>query len=235
VLWDAREEAVLARRRVRLFELVLKDERLPDPPGDTVGAAMVEGIRQMGLAVLPWTTELQRWRDRVRFLRQAEPDGGWPDTSDSALLATLEAWLLPYLNGISRRGHLPRIDLAAALHGMLDWPQGQALERKVPTHLVVPSGSRIPIDYSAEVPVLAVRLQEMFGLATTPTVAGQPVLLHLLSPAQRPVQVTRDLAGFWANSYREVRKDLAGRYPKHHWPDDPMQAQPTARAKRRPS
>ena len=235
VAWDAREEAVLARRRTWLFELVLKDERLAEPPADAIGAAMIEGIRQLGLACLPWTPELERWRERVQFVRQAEPAGAWPDCSDAALLATLENWLGPYLAGISRRGHLQRLDLAGALHGMLDWSQSQALERKAPTHLVVPSGSRLPIDYSGEIPVLAVRLQEMFGLAATPTVAGQPLLLHLLSPAQRPVQVTRDLAGFWANSYRDVRKDLAGRYPKHHWPDNPLEAVPTARAKRRPS
>ncbi len=236
VAWDAREEAVMARRRRRLFELVLKDEPLNAPSKDRVLPAMLEGIRQMGLTALPWTPDLQGWRARVSFLRRADPDR-WPDVSDTTLLATLEDWLAPYLDGATRRAHLARVDLCAALTGRIDWNRRQELDRLAPTHLQVPSGSRIPIDYSGDEPVLAVRLQELFGLAETPRVAGGrvPVLLHLLSPAHRPVQVTRDLASFWANGYRDVKKDLAGRYPKHYWPDDPLVAEPTARAKRRGS
>ncbi len=234
VAWDGREQIVQARRRRRLFELSLKDEPLPTPPADLVLPAMLEGVRAMGLSCLPWTKELEGWRRRVAFLHRAAPDR-WPDLSDDGLLGSLEDWLAPYLSGATRRSHLDRIDLHAALTGILDWNQRQAMDTEIPTHLTVPTGNRIPIDYSGEEPVLAVRLQELFGLAETPRLGGGriPVLLHLLSPAHRPVQVTRDLAGFWAGSYREVKKELAGRYPRHYWPDDPLVAEPTARAKRR--
>jgi ATP-dependent helicase HrpB len=235
VEWDARDQAVLARRRLCFGALVLEDEALPRPPAEARLAALLAGIRQMGPGCLPWSAEHQRWRERVAFLRR-EDGGRWPDLSDAALMDSLEGWLAPWLEGVSRRGHLAGIDLGSALHGLLDWTQRQELDRLAPTHVSVPSGSRLPIDYAGDIPVLAVRLQEMFGLAQTPAVLGGrvPLLLHLLSPAQRPVQVTRDLAGFWASSYREVRKDLAGRYPRHAWPDDPLQAPPTARAKPRP-
>ncbi|WP_119678562.1 ATP-dependent helicase HrpB [Indioceanicola profundi] len=234
VTWDGREQLVQARSRRRLYELALEDRPLPNPPADAVLSAIIQGIREMGLTALPWTKELQAWRARVAFLHAQAP-GDWPDMSDAALLETLEDWLAPYLDGVSRRGHLERIDFRSALTGLLDWQKGQELDRLAPTHLDVPSGSRIPIDYSGPEPVLAVRLQEMFGLAETPRLAGgrAPVLIHLLSPAHRPVQVTRDLASFWANTYKDVKKDLAGRYPRHYWPDDPLVAEPTARAKRR--
>jgi ATP-dependent helicase HrpB len=153
------------------------------------------------------------------------------------LLATLPDWLDPYLNGVSRRAHLDRIDLAAALQGLLDWTLRQKLDALAPSHVVVPSGSRVPIDYANPgEPVLAVRLQEMFGLAETPRIAGGrvPLLIHLLSPARRPVQVTRDLASFWTNGYRAVKAELKGRYPRHYWPDDPLVAEPTARTRPRP-
>ncbi len=234
VVWDGREQIVQARRRRRLFELSLKDEPLTNPPADLVLPAMLEGVRFMGLSCLPWSKELEGWRRRVAFLHRASPDR-WPDMSDEGLLASLEDWLAPYLSGVTRRSHLDRVDLHAALTGILDWNQRQAMDAEIPTHLTVPTGNRIPIDYSGEEPVLAVRLQELFGLAETPRLGGGriPVLLHLLSPAHRPVQVTRDLAGFWSGSYREVKKELAGRYPRHYWPDDPLIAEPTARAKRR--
>jgi len=234
VAWDGREQAVLARRRRMLFALALEDKRLPDPPTDAITAAMVQGIREMGLACLPWSDELRKWQARVSFLRRVEGEE-WPDVSDGALLATLEEWLAPFLSGVSRRAHLDRLDLGGALKGLLPWAMQKRLEAEAPTHVEVPSGSRVPIDYTAEEPVLAVRLQEMFGLAETPRIAGGriPLLLHLLSPARRPVQVTRDLASFWANAYKAVKADLKGQYPKHHWPDDPMQAEPTARAKPR--
>lgn len=234
VVWDGREQIVQARRRRRLFELSLKDEPLNNPPADLVLPAMLEGVRSMGLACLPWSKELEGWRRRVAFLHRAAPDR-WPDLSDEGLLASLEEWLAPYLSGMTRRSHLDRVDLHAALTGILDWNQRQAMDAEIPTHLTVPTGNRIPIDYSGEEPVLAVRLQELFGLAETPRLGGGriPVLLHLLSPAHRPVQVTRDLAGFWSGSYKDVKKELAGRYPRHYWPDDPLIAEPTARAKRR--
>jgi ATP-dependent helicase HrpB len=232
IAWNRRDEAVLARRQRRLWSLVLDDQPLD---GADTAAAMAEGVRDMGLACLPWTGELQAWRARLAFLARAEPEGGWPDLSDQALLEGLEDWLAPHLGGITRRGHLVRLDLAAVLHGLLPWEMKRRLEAEAPTHVVVPSGSWVPIDYSGEAPVLAVRLQEMFGCAETPRVAGGrvPLLLHLLSPARRPVQVTADLASFWANAYKAVKADLKGQYPKHWWPDDPMQAEPTARAKPR--
>jgi ATP-dependent helicase HrpB len=234
--WDAREQAVVARRQRRLGALVLEDRPLPEPDREAVRAAMLEGIRTMGLESLPWTDALRGWRQRVAFLRRhlGEP---WPDLSDAALQATLADWLGPYLDGVSRRAHLDRIDLAAALQGQLDWPLRQKLDELAPTHVVVPSGSRVPIDYAnPEEPVLAVRLQEMFGLAETPRIAGGrvPLLIHLLSPARRAVQVTRDLASFWATGYRTVKAELKGRYPRHYWPDDPLVAEPTARTRPRP-
>ncbi|PWC52863.1 ATP-dependent helicase HrpB [Azospirillum sp. TSO22-1] len=234
VTWDSREQLVLARRRRMLFALILKDERLGNPPADAVAAALLQGVREMGLACLPWSDELRKWQARVSFLRRIEGEE-WPDVADAALLDGLEAWLAPFMEGVSRRAHLERIDLSSALRGLLPWAMQKRLDAEAPTHVEVPSGSRVPIDYSGEEPVLAVRLQEMFGLAETPRVAGGrvPLLLHLLSPARRPVQVTRDLASFWANAYKAVKADLKGQYPKHYWPDDPMQAEPTARAKPR--
>ena len=234
VAWDAREQMVLARRRRMLFALILKDEKLAKPPADAMTAAMIEGIRALGPSCLPWTDELRKWRTRVMFLRAREGDV-WPDLSDPALMDGLEEWLAPFLDGVSRRAHLERIDLSSALRALLPWELRTRLDAEAPTHVEVPSGSRIPIDYDGEEPVLAVRLQEMFGLAETPRIAGGrvPLLLHLLSPARRPVQVTRDLASFWANAYKAVKADLKGQYPKHYWPDNPLEAEPTARAKPR--
>ncbi|MEJ2553791.1 MAG: ATP-dependent helicase HrpB [Gammaproteobacteria bacterium] len=236
VAWDGREECVQARRRRRLGALVLDAAPLDNADPQTIIHAMVDGIRAMGIGSLPWSKGLRSWQQRVQFLHRLEPQQ-WPDVSDEHLRATLEDWLAPYLNGITRRTHLPNLNLHAALTDLLSWEQQRTLEELAPTHLTVPSGSRVPIDYAHEIPVLAVRLQEMFGSQETPRIAGgrMALLIHLLSPARRPVQVTQDLAGFWARSYHEVKKDLKGRYPKHYWPDDPLQAQPTARAKPRAS
>jgi len=242
VAWNPREQMVEAKRQRRLWSLVLEEKPRRDMPCEKVAAAMLEGIRQMGIACLPWTPELQNLRARIAFLRRLQEGGqnfkwDWPDFSDAALLATAEEWLLPYLDGVTRRAHLASIDLREALLSGLDWQQRQALDQLAPTHLDVPSGSHLPLDYdSGEVPVLAVRLQEMFGATDTPRLADGKVevLLHLLSPARRPVQVTRDLKSFWANGYRAVKADLKGQYPKHYWPDDPLVAEPTARAKPRP-
>jgi ATP-dependent helicase HrpB len=233
--WNERVEAVEARRLRRLGALVLKDEPWPDAPQDARAAAVLDGIRSLGIDALPWTPELRNWRARVMFLR-AHIGPAWPDVSDAALVEGLSSWLSPFLAGVMRRDHFKRIDLAAALHGMLDWRQRQELEREAPTHMAVPSGSRIPLDYTdRSIPVLAVRLQEMFGLTETPRMAGGrvPLVVHLLSPARRPLAVTRDLASFWANAYGEVKRDMRGQYPRHHWPDDPLAATPTNRAKRR--
>jgi ATP-dependent helicase HrpB len=160
----------------------------------------------------------------------------WPDLSDERLLDTLGDWLGPYISGMTTLERVQRLDLTQPLQALLSWQQQRGLDRLAPTHVVVPSGSKIALDYDApDIPILAVRLQEMFGCQETPRIANGtvPVMLHLLSPAKRPVQVTRDLASFWATGYQDVRKELRGRYPKHHWPDDPLVAAPTAKTKRR--
>jgi ATP-dependent helicase HrpB len=237
VRWDSREQIVAARRQRRLDELVLDDSRLATPAPETVMAAMLQGIREMGLDCLPWTSSARSLQARLTFLHRTE-GAAWPDCSNEALLETLDAWLAPWLDGVSRRSHLARLDMAAALDALLSWEAKKSLDHHAPTHITVPSGSHVAIDYqSGEQPVLAVRLQEMFGLADTPMIAGgrTKLTLHLLSPARRPVQVTQDLASFWANTYKQVKADLKSRYPKHYWPDDPMQAEPTARAKPRGS
>jgi ATP-dependent helicase HrpB len=235
VAWDSREEAVVARRQQCLFALVLKEEPIPDPPPERVMAALLDGIGELGVSALPWTREAESLRQRVRFLRRLDDAEAWPDLSDEALAAALDQWLGPYLGGITRRTQLGRLDLAGILGARLGFEQRQALERLAPKHVTVPSGSRLAIDYGGEVPTLAVRLQEMFGARDTPSIAGGRVtlLLQLLSPAGRPLQVTRDLAGFWRGSYPAVRAEMRGRYPKHAWPDDPLAAAPTARAKRK--
>ncbi len=238
VMWEPREQAVVARRCRRLGALVLASEVLPAAAPDRLAAAMVDGLRQHGLGLLPWTGAVESWRARLAFLGRADAagrgEGGWPDLSDAALLATLEDWLVPHLAGCTRAAHLKRLDLRAILEARLDWRQRRLLDERAPSHLTVPSGSSVPLDYTGDTPTLAVRLQEMFGARETPAVCGGavPVRLQLLSPAQRPVQVTCDLAGFWAVGYHQVKADLKGRYPKHPWPDDPLAAMPTNRTKR---
>ena len=235
VRWDRRSRAVVAQRAVRLGALTLRTETIADADPGRVALGMLEGIREMGLECLPWTPGLRRWQQRVLFLRRALGGDEWPDVGDERLGAVLESWLAAYVGGVTRPAGLKGIDLAAALESLLPWPQRRRLDELAPTHVEVPSGSRLRLDYSGESPVLAVRVQEMFGCTDTPRVAGgrQPVLLQLLSPAGRPVQVTADLAGFWAGSYREVRKEMRGRYPKHPWPEDPRHALPTRRAQGR--
>ncbi len=230
-----------AERQVKVGELVLAREALAELDDEARSRALLGLVRRKGLELLPWSAELRQWQARVALLRRLDlADTGsseWPDLSDAALLASLEEWLQPWLGKVSRLSHFANLDLAGILHGLLPWPLPQRLDELAPRTLEVPSGSRIRLDYSDEMPVLAVRLQELFGLADTPRIAGgrQGVKLHLLSPAQRPVQVTQDLASFWRNTYAEVKKDLRGRYPKHYWPEDPLVAQATARAKPRKS
>ena len=232
--WNPREQAVLARQQRRLDALVLDDKPLNNPDPEQVCAALIDGIRQAGLRCLPWSMKNRNWQQRVQLLHRLVAED-WPDVSDAALLAGLEQWLAPFLNDMSRLSHLGRLDLQVALNTLLPWPQQRHLDELAPTHIQVPSGLRIAIDYDNDPPVLPVRLQEMFGASDTPTIANGKVklLLHLLSPAQRPLQVTQDLKGFWQGSYNEVKKDMKGRYPKHYWPDDPLQAEPTRRAKPR--
>jgi len=232
IAWDKRTAAVKMERSLCLGALSLKTEPLEHADPARVAAALIDGIRLSGIGCLPWTPGIRRWQERVCFLRRVSGDGGgWPDVSDPALADSLESWLVAHIGGITRIIGLKKLDLGAALGGLLSWQQRRRLDEWAPTHIEVPSGSRIRVDYSGDPPILAVRLQEMFGCMQTPRVAGggQPLLLQLLSPAGRPVQVTQDLAGFWAGSYHEVKKEMRGRYPKHHWPDDPLSAVPTRR------
>ncbi|HJT22418.1 MAG TPA: ATP-dependent helicase HrpB [Nitrospira sp.] len=237
VVWEDDTKAVRASRQRRLGTLVLSEQALSNPDPSLVAAALLHGIRRAGLSALAWTPELKQWRARVQFVRRIEDhDSTWPDLSDDALLKGLDGWLGPYLAGVTTLERVTRMDLTAPLHGLLSRDQHRRLDRQAPAHVTVPSGSKIRIDYEqSDIPVLAVRLQEMFGCTDTPRVADGtiPLMLHLLSPAKRPVQMTQDLAGFWARTYRDVRKELRGRYPKHHWPEDPLAAQPTAKTKKR--
>lgn len=232
--WDARAETVVARRQRRLGALVLADKPLPAPDPARRAEGLVDGIRQTGLHVLPWDAASAQFRARVAFLRRAEGEA-WPDLADDALLAGLEDWLMPYLSGLSKLGQLKKLPLLEALTATLPWELRQRLEAEAPTHYRVPTGDRIPLDYSGEVPVLAVRVQQMFGVTAHPALAGGrvPLLVHLLSPAHRPLQITRDLPGFWSGSYPAVKAEMKGRYPRHPWPDDPAAAEPTRRAKPR--
>jgi ATP-dependent helicase HrpB len=231
VQWDAASRSVVARRRRRLGAIVLRESVLTDADPVSVTRALLDGVRASRLEVLPWTDSAVALRRRMTFMHAL--DDSWPDLSDDVLLGTLDDWLAPHLHGVRR---MSEIDLAEIIRGLLSWSQRSALDTLAPTHVDVPSGSRLPVDYSdAQAPMLRVRLQELFGLTETPTIASGrvPLTLHLLSPAHRPVQVTRDLAGFWRSSYFDVRKDLRGRYPKHHWPENPLDAKATSRAKRR--
>lgn len=236
--WDRCSESVFTSMERRIGMITLSSRPLPEPDPEQVCAAMLEGIRQMGIESLPWTDEARSWRSRLLSLRVWQPDAGWPDLTDATLLSQLEEWLSPYLAGITRRDHLRRLDLLAILKSSLNWQMNARLEQLAPTHIQVPSGSRKRLYYADDgsPPVLAVKLQEMFGLADTPRICNGEiaVMLHLLSPAQRPVQVTQDLKGFWQRTYQEVKKELKGRYPKHPWPDDPWTAQATARTKPKP-
>ena len=235
VYWDDRSGQLIAEQQQRLGELVLATRQPVAGPGnlspDVVSRALLEALRRNGL---PWTDDDRALMGRLRLLHKTlgKP---WPEVTDEALHADLENWLLPHLSGLRRLDQVKRLPLSRLFVQSLDWALQAQLDQLVPTHLQVPSGSSIRLDYSGDEPVLAVKLQEMFGQTDTPTIINGrvPLLIHLLSPARRPVQVTRDLAGFWAGSYFEVRKDLRGRYPKHPWPDDPLQAPATRFTKKR--
>jgi ATP-dependent helicase HrpB len=232
--WQRASGVVMGRVRERLGALVLREAPLRDADDEVVARVLLDAITHDDGLRLPWSSAALGLRARVAFLHTLDPS--WPDWSDSGLAGTLETWLLPHLIGLRRRTEVEQLDLAAILQAQLNFEQRRALERLAPTHVVVPTGSSIVVDYSDPAsPRLAVRLQEMFGQTDTPRVAAGrvPLTLHLLSPAGRPVQVTRDLAGFWQSSYFDVRKELRGRYPKHDWPEDPLSAVPTRRTKRR--
>ncbi|MEO8621892.1 MAG: ATP-dependent helicase HrpB [bacterium] len=234
ITWDASAGIVIAVRRERLGAIVLRERPVREPDADALANVLLDAIVQGDSLSLPWSEPAERLRDRVAFLHSL--DSTWPEFGTHALLASASEWLRPHLVGLRRRTDVERLDLHDMLLGQLTWEQRRRLDELAPTHLVMPTGSRIAVDYAdASAPSIGVRLQELFGQADTPRIAGGQVAvtLHLLSPAHRPVQVTRDLAGFWRSSYFDVRKDLRGRYPKHEWPEDPMTAAPTTRAKRR--
>jgi ATP-dependent helicase HrpB len=238
VEWDYRAEQFVAERRRLVGSILLSAEPLDEVPEQARSRALLGVVRKRGLEVLPWTRSLEQWRARVTLLHRVysgEGTNAWPDLSDQALLESLEDWLLPYLSDVRRLQDFQALDLKSILQALLRWPLPLELEQLAPERLAVPSGSSIAIDYTQDPPVLAVKLQEMFGCEDTPSVAGGRVrlLLHLLSPAQRPLQVTQDLAGFWRNAYPEVKREMKGRYPKHPWPDNPLEAIATRHTKRR--
>ncbi|MGX0976170.1 ATP-dependent helicase HrpB [Roseovarius sp. MBR-51] len=226
--WDKRERRVVARAQERLGALVLDDRHWKDAPEDIIARAMLDGVRDLGLS---WSDPARRFVARVQLLR----DGGetLPDMSETALMDSLDDWLLPYLTGVRAAQDWKRFDMLNALRARLSWDEMQMLDHAAPAHFTTPLGRNIPIDYSGEHPEITLRLQEMFGQTTHPTVGRTPLRVTLLSPGNRPVQTTLDLPGFWASSYADVRKDMRGRYPRHPWPEDPTQADPTLRAKPR--
>ena len=226
--WSRRDRRVISRKQERLGALVLDDRIWSDAPPEQIARAMLDGVRDLGLAPSP---AAQRFRARVHLARKGGLD--LPDMSDDALMSRLDDWLLPHLSGVRSAADWKSFDLLPPLRAMLDWTTQQALDRAVPSHFTTPLGRQIPIDYDGEVPAIELRLQEMFGQTTHPTVAGQPLRVTLLSPGQRPVQVTMDIPGFWDSSYADVRRDMRGRYPRHPWPENPREADPTLRAKPR--
>ena len=235
IAFDAASASLRARRLRRLGAIALAEQPLTVAPDDASARMLAQGVARLGIERLPWTKPLRQWRDRVMFLRQAE-GGEWPDLSDAALAAAAVDWLAPALAGKTALGELAGDDVAQALQGLLPWALRRRLDAEAPTHFTAPSGSSVPIDYEAqEGPKLAIRVQELFGLDRHPTIAAGrvPLVLELLSPAHRPVQVTRDLPGFWRGSYAAVKAEMKGRYPRHPWPDDPLAAAATRRAKPR--
>ncbi|KUR02626.1 ATP-dependent RNA helicase HrpB [Enterobacter bugandensis] len=235
VEWDDAQGTLKAFRRSQIGKLILGTKPLAKPSEEELHQAMLNGIREKGLNVLNWTPEAEQYRIRLHCAAKWLPEYGWPAVDDETLLATLEQWLLPQMSGVHSLRALKALDVKTALQNLLDWSLRQRLDSELPGHYTVPTGSRIAIRYHEDnPPALAVRMQEMFGEATTPSIAeGRvPLVLELLSPAHRPLQITRDLGAFWAGSYREVQKEMKGRYPKHVWPDDPANTAPTRRTKK---
>ncbi|AQQ67785.1 ATP-dependent helicase HrpB [Microbulbifer agarilyticus] len=242
VRWDNSAGRAIASKQTLLGKLILEEKPAQDISPELISRALLDAIRQGGLRLLPWTKDSENLLERVRFLyREREQFAdllsglALPEWSEAALIESLESWLLPHLNGFSKLDQLKQLDLKSILLSQLEWSTQQQLDALAPSHIQVPSGSRIAIDYGETPPVLPVRLQEMFGLGQTPTIINgrYPLMIHLLSPARRPVQVTRDLASFWENTYQEVKKELRIKYQKHFWPDDPTTAQATSKTKKR--
>lgn len=239
-VWNKQTRSVQAVLKTRYGKLVIRETMVETPNTEAVRTGMIQGIRETGLGILPWTKKLRHFQERVVFLKKCGHFPGLPDLSDSVLLENLVQWLGPFLDHVHSAAGLKQVDLSSALTSLLTWEEQQTLHIHAPTHVTVPSGSRVSLQYLddnglLESPILAVRLQEMFGLTKSPSIArGKiPITLHLLSPARRPVQITQDLESFWKNTYRAVKKDLMGRYPKHYWPEDPFSAEPTNRVKPR--
>jgi ATP-dependent helicase HrpB len=235
ITWDQREGRVVAVREECLGAVCLSSKPFV-PNHAALLPVIIDAVRGSRLSLLNRSEAFLQFQARVRVIRQAFPLDGWPDLSDESLLESLENWLAPALAGVRNTQQLLEINLVEALMATFEYKQRQMLDELAPTHVTVPSGSRIRLDYcQGEQPVLSVKLQELFGLAETPAIANGriSVLIHLLSPAGRPLQVTMDLKGFWDGSYHQVKKEMKGRYPKHPWPDDPWNAIPTRRAKPR--
>ncbi|QOL15578.1 ATP-dependent helicase HrpB [Dickeya dianthicola] len=233
--WDEEKGTLRASLRTQIGSLTLSSRPLAKPSDEALQQAMLNWLREQGLSVLNWDEPALQLRQRLLCARQWLPEAAWPAVDDAALLASLERWLLPSLNSVRDRRTLHQINLSDALWRLLDWSQRQRLDSALPSHYTAPGGSRLPIRYDADLPpVLAVRLQEMFGEQRSPLLAEGRValVLELLSPAMRPLQITRDLAAFWQGAYREVQKEMKGRYPKHVWPDDPANTAPTRRTRK---
>ncbi|MEZ5757794.1 MAG: ATP-dependent helicase HrpB [Emcibacteraceae bacterium] len=230
--WDDKLEKINAHNKIMLGKIPLKVTILERPDAEKIISSMADGIRKMGLEALPWDKKSVSFKERVELIRK-EYDADFPNLSDEHLSSTLEDWLGPFLENITSRAALKKLDLYDILRNSMSWQQIQLLDKLAPTHFKVPSGSEIAIDYSVNPPVLSVKLQEMFGEQKTPSILDGKLALsvHLLSPARRPLQITADLAGFWKNSYPEIKKEMKGRYPKHPWPDNPLAALPTGKIK----
>jgi len=233
-VWSKRDARVLARRQLRLGELVLDDQLWRDAPEGDVAAAALEGVRQLGVEALGWSKAARLLRGRIGWLG-ARGEASMPDVSDAGLMARLEDWLLPVLGRAKSKADFGKVDPLEGLRGMLGWEAGQVLDRLAPASIKAPTGTRLAVDYDAPQPEIAVRLQEMFGLSSHPSVGPDrlPLRITLLSPGGKPLQTTQDLPGFWRGAYDDVRRDMRGRYPRHPWPENPMDAEATNRAKRR--
>jgi ATP-dependent helicase HrpB len=246
VQWDERAGKFIAEQRRQVGKHILSHTPLVHVPEDIRVDALLNVVRKKGLELLPWTKNITQWKSRVQLLHDAESEATqalenkqsgtrWPDLSNEHLLATLDQWLSPYLGSVHNIDDFQRLDLKSILHAQLPWPLPLDLERLAPERFAVPSGSSVVLDYTQSPPVLEVKLQEMFGCDETPSIADGKVqlMVHLLSPARRPLQITQDLAGFWRSSYQDVKKEMKGRYPKHPWPDNPLEAPATRHTKRR--
>lgn len=240
VKWDKRSKSVIAKKELKYHALVISQEIINNADPDIIADELLYGIKENGISCLPWNKELRNFQARAVVLLSTGNYNDVPDISDLALIKTMGDWLKPFLAGVSKLSQLNKIDLKNALSSLFDWRIKQVIELQAPSHITVPSGSKIPLKYFTKEngvetsPILAVRLQELFGMTQTPCIANGrvPITIHLLSPASKPVQVTKDLRSFWENTYYEVKKELKGRYPKHYWPEDPLSAAPTNKTKK---